>query len=538
MAERTGSKRLGAVDSNHTEFYEGFNAKSILRQWLARRKDPRFSPALRIHEDMSSTTLLFIAALLIQANIFQTSDASQETSPHICLIGAGITAATISHFLTEPTLTPTPHITVFERSSRVGGRVATVTLPTAHKLVDIEAGASIIADANLLMHYFVDTLKLTRRSTEARTLGLWDGNEFVFRTVSGEGATRSKLRFAKRYGLSLVRMQRYVAEMLEKYGRVYPAHGAGAEWEAYASAQDLFQRSGMLYNLSQLSFAEVMKQKFSARLYSELVAAITRVNYGQDPSQINAFAGSVALAGSGNALWAVSEGNVRVVQGLLERSGVEILMNTTVQSVKAQAVDGRYVYKLESKNNTWTCNAVVLAAPYELSGIKLPRELKDEVDVKRTFRKIVATFVRGFLNTSTFGMEPPDAVLTIEGVTEPFTSIGTVWTGNGDEPPIFKVFSSDLLDRKSLERMFKEGAEVLATYPWLAYPNYSPPTEVPNFVSAAFGETFIYTSPLESAGSAMEMSAVSGANAAALLRRALRLRLVVTNDSSQQKEEL
>lgn len=530
-----GSTRLVTYICIIPQFSKGFNSPSYAVPVIV--YSHIFSHALRIDGKMYSATLLLIAALLIQATIFETTDAFQETLPHICLIGAGITAATVSHFLTKRTLTPTPHITVFERSSHVGGRVATVTLPTAHEQVDIEAGASIIADANLLMRYFVNTLNLTRKSTKARTLGLWNGNEFVLRTVSSEGATLSKMRFARRYGLPLLRMQRYVAEMLVNYAKIYPAYGVGTEWEPHRNAQDLFQRSGMLYNLSQLSFAEHVKQKFGMRLCSELIAAICRVNYGQDPSQMNALAGSVALAGSGNSLWAVAEGNVQVVEGLLERSGVEVLMNTTVRSVMAEEIDGRNVYKLEGENNAWTCNAVVLAAPYELSGIKLPPEVKEEIDVKRTFHKTVATFVRGFLNTSTFGQGPPDAVITIEAVTEPFTSIGVVWK-SGDEPRIFKVFSSEILDKKSVARMFMEGAEILATYPWLAYPSYSPPTRVPDFVSAAFGKTFIYTSPLESVGSAMEMSAVSGANAAALLKQALRLRPDFTDDPLQEKEEL
>lgn len=477
------------------------------------------------------TTVL--AALFVTTTVY----ASEDDRPNVCLVGAGITSATISHFLTKEPLQPAPRILVFEKSAKVGGRIATVELQTKHKTVKVEAGASIIAQSNQLMAYFTQFLNLTRRSPPDRTLGLWDGKQFLLRTVAGS-PTRNKMTFARRYGLSLVRMKRYVGDLLASFGNVYPRDGAGAEWRACETFEELFDQSPGLYNLTQIDFSQVIDENFGAQFGSELIAAVTRVNYGQDPAEMNGFSGAVALAGSGADLWAVEGGNVQVVEGLFASAGVQLLLNKSVQRILSKEWDGKKTLEVQADGDSWTCDLVALAAPYELTDITLPKGLAEALDVDRKFHRTYAAFVRGFLNEDTFGSNPPDNVLSTEGVSEPFTSIGKAWSGNhGEEPPIFKVFSKTSLNEEALTRIFRDEAEVLAEFPWLAYPKFNAPEAFPKFIADLDGGCIVYTSPIESAASAMEMSAVSGANAAALIKLKLGL-TSVTSGPAHGKDEL
>lgn len=473
------------------------------------------------HHGMKWPNLLLICVVVLL--VAKTAKGYEDSRPHVCLIGAGITSATISHFLTKTTLDPAPRITVFEKSAKMGGRIASVELQTKYNSVKFEAGASIIAESNQLMSYFADFLNLSRTSPPDRTLGLWDGSAFSVRTVANS-PWRSRMAFAKRYGVSLVRMRLFVSDLLSRYAQVYPKDGAGTDWRACETVEELFGRSEGLYNLTQIGFAEVVAEKFLPLFGSEMVAAVTRVNYGQDPAEMNGFSGSVALAGSGTDLWAVHGGNVQVVNGLLARSGAEVLLNTPVRRVVLKEERGKKLLELQTGSKRWTCDAVVLATPFELAEIAVPDDIAKLLDVGRTFQRTYATFVMGVLNERTFGADPPDSVLTTENVSEPFTSIGKSWNGNDtDEPPIFKIFSKNSLDESAMQRIFEQGAKKLVEFPWLAYPKFHAPESFPKFTVDMDGSMLIYTSPIESAGSAMEMSAVSGANAAALIRKKLGL---------------
>lgn len=464
--------------------------------------------------------------LLAATIVFCTSTAivSDASSPTVCVIGAGIASASLSHFLTKTPLQLSPRILVFERSAQVGGRIGTVDFPiTADRTVKIESGASIIAGSNQLMRYFVQFLDLRATPPRHGTLGLWDGNSLVLRT-SANSKMRDSISFVQRYGRALFRMRSFVNTLLSDYARIYPVGGPGAEWPPCETVQQLFEPCHGLYNRSQMAFSEVVEQLFSARLGSELIAAITRVNYGQDPGEMNGFSGAVGLAGSGADLWAVDGGNVQIVEQLLKLSKAEVLLNTKIESVMSTKVDGKNMLKLESERDSWLCDTVVLAAPYETADVKFPEALAKSLSVDREFQRTHATFVRGYLNSKTFGSDPPDAILTTEGVSEPFTSVGMVWHDvDGKEPPIFKVFSKTKLTAPSLARMFQRGSKKLAQFPWLAYPKFNVPERFPMFLHNLPGGNVIYTSPVESAGSAMEMSAVSGANAASLIKQKLRL---------------
>lgn len=458
----------------------------------------------------------------------------EGNTPNVCIIGSGITAASASYFLTAHS--PSPRIIVFEQSEDPGGRIASLHIDEVPH--PIEAGASIIASSNKLMRHFTDVLNLTIETpSDDNGTGLWGGSRFLFQIPANKLAAIFQVVF--RYHVSLFRSQRLVTQTLHAYDQLYPKEGAGAVWPAESSVKDLFKRTGILFNLSQKHFLDVASN-LSPRYLKELAAAIMRCNYGQDPSLMNGASGLVALAGSGESLWHVKGGNVQVVRGLLSRDGVDLKLNTEIKTVTIddEAKRGRYI--LHSRDDqVWRCDAVIMAAPIELTNIDVPSTFRERMDVGRKFQLTVTTFVRGELNNKTFGESPPYNIFTTAEVKDVFTALARVWDGGKNSLSIFKLFSTESLTSEALQRIFAPGAKVIAEYPWFAYPKFNAPEKFGDFdVDREENGAFIYTSPLESAGSAMEMSAVSGANAAFLVRKKLGLVVEPHSNSKLEKEEL
>ncbi|KAI0559719.1 Prenylcysteine lyase [Gracilaria domingensis] len=468
---------------------------------------------------LSCSAIATVACLLLTVG-----NSSESLGAHVCVIGAGISGSTAAYFLSRLSSTL---ITVFEKQPRVGGRMEVLRLPNTPP---IEAGASIIAEENKLMSYFVETLNLTRGTKSFGTMGLWNGTSFVYRSRPSKAKTLYSI--IRRYGTSVYATKKHVRSLLDKYKKLYPKDGVDGTWTPHPNVSSLLHQTGDLFNLTQVSFASEA-EKFFGRLYiEEMVAAITRVNYGQDVHEMNGMSGAVALAGSGQDLWAVKDGNYQVVEGLLKKSGAQVHLEVDIERVD---IENNH-YTLSSNDRRWECDAVVLAAPLELMSIELPHRIAKRVHKGRLFQLTVTTFVRGNLNEATFGPDPPKSILSTNLVNDSFTSVGLADVSSDSENPIFKVFSRMNLSDHHLERIFEKGCEVLAVYPWMAYPKFSPPEKFTSFDLDEDG-VFIYTSPLESAGSAMEMSAVSGANAAALVREKMGLK-VEEAQNMEAKEEL
>lgn len=461
------------------------------------------------------------------------SGTNNATVTNVCIIGTGIAGASAAHFLTAQGVAANNSIqlVMFDRNGHVGGRIETVSFGDG---AAVDAGASIIANRNKLMAHFVEQLNLKRNelSDKNSTTGLWDGRRYRFVTARSPLTTLVKLVY--RYRRSLFRMRSVVASMLDRYDALYPSDlGSIGSWRGRDTVEALFKPTKGLYDLTHISLDEAMRDTFSPLFMEEMASAITRVNYNHEMSQMNALAGCVALAGSGASLWAVKGGNVLVVKGLIERSQARVLLNTDIVRVDQNADSKQYTLT-SRKGATWRCDSVILAAPFERSSLSVPDLLGKAMDVGRKFQQTVATFVQGELNTTTFGFGGPDDTLTTAHSESDFSSVSVVYTfGNGTR--IYKVFSKIELSPEVFSRIFAPGAIVRAVYPWHAYPKFSVPERFAAFAPDPAG-MFFYTSPIESAGSAMEMSAISGANSAALLLERLWQRSMPSTTSTGKDE--
>lgn len=188
---------------------------------------------------------------------------------------------------------------------------------------------------------------------------------------------------------------------------------------------------------------------------------------------MNGMSGAVAIAGSGGGLWAVRGGNEQVPQGLIAESNATVHLSTRVSVIEEVArTDGASQYLLRDSSGTLLaeCDAVVIAAPLELAGIKFAGLLSAaSVDVDRLYQRTVATFVRGSTSRKLFGEDAPEMILTTARAPTPFSSLARI-RASEQGGFFFKVFSKQPLERRTLDELFEPGAEVVGEYNWFAYP--------------------------------------------------------------------
>ncbi|KAJ6419352.1 hypothetical protein OIU84_029458 [Salix udensis] len=265
-----------------------------------------------------------------------------------------------------------------------------------------EAGASILHPKNYHASNYTDLLNLTGKipssSESSISLGIWDGNGFVVKTLNANsnwGIVNKIVSFFNgiylfmRYGFSLVKMEGFVDETVNKFLKYYE----GVETRpVFESVEEMLKWAG-LFNLTGKSLKEELVDgvKLAPLLIKELVTVITRINYGQS-ANISGLAGAVSLAGSGG--------------------DVELHLHEEIDSISYL---GAYYELKSTKGNAYSCEVTVVATPLD----ELSIQFSPLVSVPmRQLQHTHATFVRGLVNPVYFGLkavsEIPELVATIE----------------------------------------------------------------------------------------------------------------------------
>ncbi|KAF5480554.1 hypothetical protein F2P56_001294 [Juglans regia] len=434
--------------------------------------------------------------------------------PTICIVGSGIGGSSVAHFLRHYSSHPFS-IRIFERNGIVGGRMATVNVSGQ----TFEAGASILHPKNFHALNYTKSLGLNIKkpsSSDSFSLGIWDGKNFVFKTLSFS----SKLPFVDkivslansvlmflRYGFSLLRMESFTEGTVDKFLKYYESSESRPVFE---TVDGMLKWAG-LYNLTTRTLLEEMIDSgFSPLLIEELVTVITRINYGQSVS-ISGLAGAVSLAGSGGGLWAIEGGNWQMAAGLINRSDAALHLHEEIESISYL---GEY-YELNSTiGNRYTCEVTVVATPMDELNIQFAPQISIP---KRELQHTHATFVRGLLNPAYFGLnavsEIPELVGTIEDSDLPFSSI-SVLRQHGEKDMTYKIFSRQPMADTLLDSIFSVRQETIRI-DWGAYPHYSAPEVFAPFILD--GRHLYYVNAFENAASTMETSAVAAENIARLI---------------------
>lgn len=454
----------------------------------------------------------------------------QEQPKKIAVIGGGI-GGTAAAFYLRQEFGPAVKIDVFE-SGAVGGRLATVKIGD----YEYETGGSVIHPLNLHMKHFIEKLGIPPRKEVPSKMAIFDGKELVF-----EESNWFIINFLKmlwQYGLNFIRMQMWVESVLDKFMRIYQYQQYGYSFSSVERLLHAMGGDSFLTLMNQTLEEAMLADGFSQVFLNEIVAPITRVNYGQSV-RINGFVGAVSLAGADSGLWAVDGGNKRVCVGLLYNSRSELIpgkvtsisykVRPSKRGSTANFYEVNYVGESGSAHSLY--DIVIIATPLHqgksditFSGFSpsIPSHYPGR------YHQTVATLVHGLLNVSYLGAAEPASEFTVSEILtvdskgsfiHSLSSLDPVHIPEGykrpptSKPKVWKVFSPQPLTQEQLENMFLSYDSVSST-PWLAYPSYRPPQrKSPPFI---LHNRMYYLNAVEWAASAMEMSAISARNVALL----------------------
>ncbi|XP_017265964.1 prenylcysteine oxidase 1 [Kryptolebias marmoratus] len=474
--------------------------------------------------------LLFLGFLHSGRRSLTSAANLQEPPKSIAVVGAGI-GGTAAAFYLRQEFGPAVKIDVFEPGT-VGGRLATVKIGE----YEYETGGSVIHPLNLHMKHFIEKLGIPSRKNLPSKMAIFDGNELVFE--ESDWYIVNFFRMLWRHGFGFLRMQMWVESILDKFMRIYQYQQYGYSFTTVERLLHAMGGDGFLTLINQTLEEAMMGDGFSQVFINDIVAPVTRVNYGQSV-RINAFVGSVSLAGADSGLWAVDGGNKKVCTGLLYNSKSEIIpAKVTSISVKvrpskkgnsASFYEVNYVGESGSAHSLY--DIVIIATPLHqgksdiaFSGFSPPIPSH----YPGLYHETVATLVHGKLNVSYLGTSEPASKFTVSEILttdskscaiNSLSSLDPVHIPNGYRRPsashtaVWKVFSPKPLSREQLQQMFLSYESVSET-PWLAYPSYRPPhRNTPPFI---LHDRLYYLNAMEWAASAMEMSAIAARNVALL----------------------
>lgn len=469
----------------------------------------------------------------------------------VCVVGAGAGGAAFAHFWRQRS--PQDTILVFERGPTVGGRAATVEVEG----VQLEAGASVIHSQNLHLVDWARRLGLTvgpevyaSEDGQSSTFGVFDGRSLLFEMG---GSLWDKVRLLWRYkSLSLFWMDSMVQKTLTHWMKLYQYLHEG---RAYSSMQEMMTAVGLAHMLDTDVRSLLMDRAgVPAEVVDELVTPVHRVNYGQASERLNGLAGMISLCADGDSVWRTREGNHRILEGVLARSGAQLLLNTTVTAVldpePGSGTGGAYLLRhtptppgarspghegspsaggvpvgadAQGLVEETRCDLVVQATPTELGGgLQLPQRVAAQ-QRHHDYWWTHATFVVGRLDARFFGEERADAplpglIMTTEREDTPINCVGRVGTTAAGRP-IYKLFSRAPLDEATLDRLFQHRSTERRV-PWQAYPRLTPRPHLEPFRQAP---GFYSVSAAEPAASALEVMVLAAQNVANLAARDLGL---------------
>ncbi|MGE5590768.1 MAG: FAD-dependent oxidoreductase [Bacillota bacterium] len=441
-------------------------------------------------------------------------------SLRIGIVGSGMAGSAAAHFLRRE-LGDRVEIVVFERERRVGGRIREAEV--GGRMVAV--GASIAHSANRYFVEFARTLALHADPTPIRTLGVWNGRRFGFRT-SGTGWLDT-VRALGRYGLSPLRAERLVKQFVSQLVRVYDLLDQG---NGFASPRELFESLGLVELANQPAGDYLRRNGVSDRFRRELVDGISRSNYLQG-SGMHALVDLVSLAGGsmGGHLLSVREGNSAICRRLLEtaevalRTGAEVVEVARLSPVSSAGGQEPGFRITLAGGDTGFFDAVILAAPLELAGIRLVGMVPPAIPLaSRPYHVTHVTFVVGQISPQYFGLSAPEQVpamiMTEDSREIPFCAIGAGGKAANSEHTVYKVFSYQELDEEFLSRLFSLRTET-QRFVWKAYPVYRPGMDWPPFV---LDEGLFYANAMESGVSTMETEIMAGRNVVNLLLQRIR----------------
>uniref|UniRef100_H2YKE1 Prenylcysteine lyase domain-containing protein n=1 Tax=Ciona savignyi TaxID=51511 RepID=H2YKE1_CIOSA len=438
--------------------------------------------------------------------------------------GAGGTA---SAFFLRQLYGTDVQIDMYEPSNVLCGRVATVEV--AGRMY--EAGASMLHPSNRYAKGILSKFGLKEATRPNVLISFYNGENYTFRSSEWKIVTLFRLLWT--FGYDLIRLYWFERSFLNLFDKIYSEHKHGHSFRnmsdfMYTLGQDTF------INATKISACQLYAdQGFGSNFINMMLNGGLLANYGQT-CEVTGFVGAVSMAGIQPGLWSVRGGNKLLCSKLYENSSAHWIKEEVTKVSLTSG--GQFAVRTSTNESNFLWLSIVIYSLYDHVIITTPiNKDTSKLDVsgacstycpsddndQRRYRKTVATFVKGKLNSTKFQCESPTCpvILGTSNATY-FRTIGFHYpvdfnesTGDTIESGIYKVFSDESLTKEQIDDLFDKHDSVDEVV-WLAYPKYSAPENLTSFVLNEAG--LYYTSPIESAASAMEMSLISARNAALL----------------------
>ncbi|XP_008177777.2 prenylcysteine oxidase-like [Chrysemys picta bellii] len=452
-----------------------------------------------------------------------SSAAAGDAPPgKIAVVGAGIGGSAVAYFLQQH-FGPQVQLDVYEKGSE-GGRLATIIVNKQQ----YECGGASIHSLSLHMQDFVKLLGLKHRREVAGKSAIFSGEQFVLEET--DWYLLNLFRLWWHYGISFLRLQMWVEEVMEKFMRIYKyqAHGY-----AFSNLEELLRSLGgeTFINMTQRSVAEsLLEVGVTQRFIDDVIAAVLRSSYGQSVL-VPAFAGAMSLAGAQGNTWAVEGGNKLVCSGLLKLTKANVIQ-ARVTGVSLHSSDGKALYQVRYEDDEGQGSAfydmVVIATPLHSGRSNITFENFDPpiTDFPGSFHPTITSVVHGYLNSSYFGFPDPKlfpfaSVLTTDSPDLFFNAMDNICPVNisgafrrkqPQEAAIWRVLSQQPLDKQQLKTLFRSYYSVQVTE-WQAYPHYDSTKSIPPII---LHDNLFYLNSVEWVASSMEMASVAAKNVALL----------------------
>ena len=481
--------------------------------------------------------------------------------------GAGSAGSSVAYFLSKfARRCDRLNITIYERSSYIGGRSTTVNVFDSPS-EPVELGASIFVKVN---QNLVDAVKAFGLSTRGYSreeeeydhdLGIYNGQEWVYIQNNDDSSWWNVAKLLWRYGTAPVRTRNLMKSTTGKFFKMYNA--------PYFPFKDLSQ---VVYDVGLTDVTAVSGEEFlrqnniGERFGRELIQASTRVNYAQNLDTIHGLETMVCMATEG--AMSVEGGNWRIFANMVIASKADVKLETGVTSLTLLR-DGTFSLTAESHTSEGALlkdtssaiyDQVVLAAPLQYANLTItPQPLQPPSEIPYVNLHVTLFTSPRRLNPLVFKLSRTDRVpatilttLPRKGIhaTPPFYSISTLRSltnpSTGVREYLYKIFSAapishDYLnsilysdedwDRNEVTRLPSDHVTWKYEKLWQAYPVESPrvtfeelvidleKTSVPGSEGEHPMQTghLWYTSGIEGFISTMETSSLMGKNIARLI---------------------
>lgn len=459
------------------------------------------------------------------------------------------------------------NITIYERSSYIGGRSTTVNVFDSAS-EPVELGASIFVKVNRNLVEAVKTFGLSTQGFRQEEedlnhdLGIYNGQEWVYIQNNDDFYWWNISKLFWRYGTAPLRTRNLMKSTTEKFFKMYDA--------PFFPFKDLSQ---VVYDVGLTDVTAVtgevyLKQNgIFEKFGRELVQASTRVNYAQNLDTIHGLETMVCMATEG--AMSVEGGNWRIFANMVIASRAEVKLETRVTGLELLK-DGTYSLTLDSQASSEALaeastrdthpaiyDQVILAAPLQYANLTItPHPLNAPPEIPYVNLHVTLFTSPYRLNPLAFKLPPTDHVpatilttLPRKGIHEspPFYSISTLRSltnpSTGEREYLYKIFSPASVSDTFLNTiLYSDGHQDQNKIPqehiswrhtkiWHSYPIESPRVTFEDLVidldetslpvnegkdPMAMGHLW-YTSGIESFISTMETSSLMGKNIARLI---------------------